>query len=158
MLCTHCNVEIYPVINDVVWDDDKKPYHPRCLNAVRSESRRRVFIISSVRLATDKFNSHLDNYVEHLEKLGVEVYLPKRDTDQTASYIERCRQNRAGIERADEVHIFYDSTSLGTHFDMGMSFCLNKPIKVIETEPYDESKRFVRMLEQWQESQNEGHP
>jgi nucleoside 2-deoxyribosyltransferase len=56
------------------------------------------------------------------------------------------------IKSADEIHVFYDSKSQGTHFDMGMAFALGKKIVVVENEPYEEGKSFQRMLDEW--SQN----
>ena len=34
------------------------------------------------------------------------------------------------MENCDEAHLIFNSESNGVHFDLGMAFALNKPIKV----------------------------
>jgi nucleoside 2-deoxyribosyltransferase len=110
----------------------------------------KIFIICSVRGSTDEYKSKLEYYVQMLEKNKNEVHLPHRDTNQDASGIEICRQNKEAIMSADEVHIFYSSKSQGTHFDMGVAFALNKTIMVVENEKYGPGKSYARMLSEWE--------
>lgn len=98
----------------------------------------------------DEYREKLEKYVHSLEKNGVIVHLPHRDTDQTATGLEICKQNANAIKKADEVHIFYSSKSLGTHFDMGVAFSLNKKLVIVEGEPFDEGKSFARMITEWE--------
>lgn len=109
-----------------------------------------VFIISSVRNATEEYRDKLNNYVLSLEQNGHMVHLPHRDTDQNNTGLNICKENRGAILKADEVHIFYSSSSQGTHFDMGMAFALKKKIIVVENEQYGEGKSYPRMLNEWQ--------
>lgn len=109
-----------------------------------------IFIISSVRNATIEYRNKLNDYVSDLEKEGHNIHLPHRNTNQDGSGLGICKENRDAIVKADEVHIFYSSSSQGTHFDMGMAFALRKKIKVIENEKYGEGKSYPRMLDEWQ--------
>lgn len=111
---------------------------------------KKVFIICSVRGASNEYKEKLEKYVDTLEKSGVKVHLPHRDTNQSATGIEICNQNMDAIKQSDEVHIFYSKESQGTHFDMGVAFAMNKKIKVIENEPYVEGKSYPRMLVEWE--------
>lgn len=114
----------------------------------------KVFIICSVRNVTKEYRNKLEDYTKKLESQGYEVHLPHRDTDQNASGFEICMQNMNAIKNSDEVHIFYNSDSKGTHFDMGVAFALNKKIKVIENEIYDSRiKSFAKMLDEWSNNQ-----
>lgn len=54
------------------------------------------------------------------------------------------------IKEADEVHIFYNSNSTGIHFDMGVSFALNKKIIVVENGEMIAGKSFPRLLDEWE--------
>ena len=72
------------------------------------------------------------------------------DTDQDALGIEICHQNARAISKANEVHIFYNSKSQGTHFDMGVAFALLKKIVVVKNEGFGEGKSYPRMLEEWE--------
>ena len=110
----------------------------------------RIFIICTVRKATDAYKEKLENYVIHLEDQGHKVHLPHRDTNQNATGLEICTQNANAIFAADEVHVFYNSESTGTHFDLGVAFALNKTIKIIENEKFDEHKSYARMIWEWE--------
>jgi nucleoside 2-deoxyribosyltransferase len=113
----------------------------------------KVFVICTVRIATPEYRIKLEEYVRNLEEQGHIVHLPHRDTNQEASGLSICLQNYCAILSADEVHIFFNPESTGTHFDLGVAFALNKRIKVIENVPYGEGKSFPRMLDEWEESQ-----
>lgn len=106
-----------------------------------------IFIICSVRGSNYNYRKKLEKYTQLLENKGHKVYLPHRDTDQNKRGIDICSQNMEAIKKSDEVHIFYSSKSLGTHFDLGVTFALNKKIKIIENEFFDpEIKSFAQMI------------
>lgn len=111
---------------------------------------KHIFIICTVRDADIAYIDKLDKYVDKLEQQGNEVHLPHRDTNQKLTGLGICYQNQSAIRNADEVHIFYNPDSQGTHFDMGMAFALGKRIKIIESSDYGEGKSFARMLHEWQ--------
>ena len=111
--------------------------------------RLNIFIICTVRKASEEYKLNLERYVDRLERFGNFVHLPHRDTDQSRTGIEICERNRLAILGADEVHIFYNSESQGTHFDMGVAFAYRKKIRIIENEIYAEGKSFARMLTEW---------
>lgn len=113
---------------------------------------KKVFIICTIRSATEEYTNKLEAYVSKLESNGVKVYAPHRDTNQNDLSYNICNQNLQAIKEADEVHIFYNSKSQGTHFDMGMSFALNKKIVIIQNEELTEGKSFQRMLLEWFEN------
>jgi nucleoside 2-deoxyribosyltransferase len=106
----------------------------------------KVFIICSVRGASEDYRIKLENYVSKLEAEGIEVHLPHRNTNQNARGYDICKQNAKAIKEADEVHIFYSKESQGTHFDMGVSFALDKKIVVVENEIYGEGKSYPLSL------------
>lgn len=110
---------------------------------------KKAFIICSVRNATEELKEKLESFANELENKGWSIHLPHRDTNQNATSIEICRQNYAAIKEAGTIFIFYNSGSLGTHFDMGMAFALNKEIVVIENEKFNENKSFARLLAEW---------
>ena len=114
----------------------------------------KIFVICSVRGMSDEYRKRLESYVELIEKEGHKVHLPHRDTKQDATGWEICRQNASAIFNADIVHVFYSAKSQGTHFDMGVAFALNKPVKVIEIDTPEEvvkaGKSYVNMLREWE--------
>lgn len=125
--------------------------NPSLANAMLGEGKS-VFIICTIRSATQDYINKLEAYVSDLENKRYKVYAPHRDTNQMSLGYEICKQNMQGIIDADEVHIFYNSKSQGTHFDMGMAFALCKKIVIVENEELTEGKSFQRMLLEWQQS------
>lgn len=115
----------------------------------------KIFIICTVRNATEEYLKKLYSYVEKLEAEGHEVHLPPRDTNQedneTGGY-RICFDNLQAIALADEIHISYNEKSTGTHFDLGMAFSLGKKIHVFDCPPIDESlpKSFPKMMRYWE--------
>ncbi|MFZ1807948.1 MAG: nucleoside 2-deoxyribosyltransferase [Cyclobacteriaceae bacterium] len=113
----------------------------------------RVFIICSVRGTTKQYRKSLECYAMLLEEEGHSVHLPHRDTDQTQEGIDICTQNMNAIKDADEIHISYNPDSQGTHFDMGVSFALNKKIVIFEIIEHHKSS-FRYMLVDWSNRKN----
>jgi nucleoside 2-deoxyribosyltransferase len=109
----------------------------------------RVAIICPVRGATEAEKKSLSELVSALEVNGHQVHYPPRDTDQSASGIEICRQNTKAIAAADKVFVWYRSDSQGVHFDLGAAFVLGKPIVIAANGPLTEGKSFPRMLTEW---------
>ena len=110
----------------------------------------KIFIICSVRDATQKYRDELEAYTSKLERDGITVHLPHRDTDQTVTGIGICTQNKNAIMDSDEVHIFYNRSSQGTHFDMGMAFVLKKKIVLVSTAQRTAEKSFQNTLVDWE--------
>ncbi len=119
---------------------------------MKNTNKKKVFIICSVRGTSDDYKKKLEDYVQKLEKNGYIVHLPHRDTNQNATGLEICKENASAIFNSDEVHIFYNGKSQGTHFDMGVTFALNRKIIIVENEPLTEGKSYQRMLFEWENS------
>jgi len=111
----------------------------------------KIFIIGAVRNADAKWKEKLELYTKALEANGHTVHLPHRDTNQNLSSIEICTINKNAIIESDEIHLFYIPESQGTHFDMGMSFALNKKLRVISSPEINEGKSFNRLAHEWEE-------
>ena len=84
---------------------------------------KKVFILGPVRHITKHTEKNIREYVNKLEDKGYMVYWPLEDTDQDDKVgIRICCDNRKAIWEADEIHIWFDSSSEGSGFDMGMFF------------------------------------
>jgi hypothetical protein len=85
--------------------------------------KKTVFIICSVRKANAAIREALVNYKQKLLSQGyANVHLPHLDTNQNATGYEICGQNTIENIAATEIHVFYDATSEGSHFDIGVRF------------------------------------
>lgn len=108
-----------------------------------------IFIICAVRIATEQDRIKLEAHTTALEGLGHKVHLPHRDTNQEGTGLSICSVNARAIANSDEVHIFYNAKSQGSHFDMGVAFALGKKIVIITNEPLTLGKSFQNMLVEW---------
>jgi hypothetical protein len=60
---------------------------------------------------------------------GYTVYWPARDTHQADPIgLTICRDNCAAIRSSAEVHVWWNPSSQGSLFDLGMAFAMGKPI------------------------------
>lgn len=115
-----------------------------------------VFLICPVRNADSEQKKRLEEYISRLESEGKIVYYPARDTDQVDSTGYRiCCDNRQAIYEAKEVHLFYDPTSQGSLFDLGMTFMadllLGKSIVLVNKDDIEITphKSFSNMVIEW---------
>jgi len=96
----------------------------------------KIFLICPVRMVGETERKKIENYVASLEKSGHRVHWPERDTNQNDGIgLRICRDNRAAIKEADEIHIWWNEKSQGSLFDFGMAFAQEK--KIILANPND---------------------
>ena len=93
----------------------------------------KIYLICPVRNITEEQQKGIKRYVYETEQSGDVVHYPPRDVNQDDPLgVNICKLHRQAVKDCDEVHIFWDSTSKGSHFDFGMAFALGKPIKLIK--------------------------
>ena len=110
----------------------------------------KIYLCCPVRNADAKVKEELDAYVRELEDAGHDVHYPPRDTDQGATGLKICLQNTNAIRDCDEVHVWFDPASTGSHFDLGAAFVLKKPLTIVHNIPFGEGKSFARMITEWE--------
>jgi hypothetical protein len=112
-----------------------------------------IFLICPVRNATEEQKIQMKNYILECEKAGFSIYYPDRDTDQNDSNgIRICRDNRKAMKSSKFVHLFWDRTSQGSLFDLGMAFMASKKLKIVNPETLQVTayKSFDNMLKVWE--------
>jgi len=97
-------------------------------------------------IGSTQYLNKMADYVEKKRKEGHEIKVPYFDFSNL-SELELCKRNLEMIKWADEIYVFWDRRSMGTIFDFGMAFALNKPIKII----YLEEKTFENLMRQYEE-------
>jgi hypothetical protein len=98
-----------------------------------------VYIICAVRNANPDRLKTIRDYAQDLREAGHRVHFPPDDApqdDPTGAAI--CATHLAAMRNADEVHVFWDVESFGSHFDLGMAYALNKRIVPVSCERIDE--------------------
>ncbi len=97
-------------------------------------------------IGSTQYLDRMISYRDKLAKEGHKVRIPAFDDNPQLNELGICKHNRALIEWADRVDIFWDQRSMGTIFDFGMAFALSKPIKIIYLEP----KTFANVMRQYE--------
>lgn len=108
---------------------------------------KKVYIICPVRNCDEETRADLDEYVDFLESSNeYQCHYPPRDVDQSLSGFEICEAHREAMLECDEVHVWWDKDSKGSHFDFGMTFALNKKIVLINDIPETPFKSYGNVL------------
>lgn len=107
----------------------------------------KVFIICPVRHLEKKEKKKIMEHIKRLEDQGHQVHYPSRNTNQDDPIgYNICLQNTQAIIDADEVHIYWNSKSKGSLFDLGMAFIIDKTIRLINEVKTTEHKSFENVL------------
>lgn len=109
----------------------------------------RVYIICPVRNCPFERTEDIRAYATKLRGDGHEVHFPTDDVNQddpTGAAI--CRSHLDAMKEADEVHVFWDIASKGSHFDLGMAYALGKPLRPVECyEPDGPGKSYWKVMQ-----------
>jgi nucleoside 2-deoxyribosyltransferase len=102
----------------------------------------RIYIICPVRKQSKNQKINIEKYVKEQEEKGNFIFYPKRDApqeDKTGYNIVKSEID--AIRQCDEVHIFWDIKSSGSHFDLGAAIALNKKLVLIHEFVKDGDKK-----------------
>ncbi len=97
-----------------------------------------IYIICAVRNATPERVAEIREIAEKLRERGHHVHFPPDDAPQddlTGELI--CRTHLEAMRECDQVHVFWDVKSSGSHFDLGMAYALGKYIVPVACEAPD---------------------
>ena len=110
-----------------------------------------VFVICPVRQLTEEQRQQINNLVAEAELTGLSVHVPFRDTkqDEDPIGIRICTDNYKALAEAEKVWIWYDPSSQGSLFDIGMAFALKKPIYLLNEVEATSEKSFSNVLLEW---------
>ena len=98
----------------------------------------KIYLICSVRNADTQSVAEATAYVQELEAQGHVVHYPPRDVSQDdPTGVAICAAHLNAMQECDEVHVLWDVTSKGSHFDFGMAYALGKPLIPVRCEPAD---------------------
>jgi len=88
---------------------------------------KKIFLICPVRNASPEITEQINAYVAARETEGYEVHWPARDTNQDDKHgWEICTTNFRAMQAAGDVHVWYDPTSFGSIWDLGMLYALQR--------------------------------
>jgi len=107
-----------------------------------------IYIICPVRLADPLRIASFREYAKQKRDEGHSVHFPPDDVNQSdPTGLAICDSHRTAMYWADEVHIFWDVDSKGSHFDLGMAFALEKRlVPVAHIQDDGESKSYWKVI------------
>lgn len=89
----------------------------------------KIYVICPVRNADPAVLEGVAEHVRSCEARGHDVHYPPRDVAQDCpTGVSICEAHRSAMLAADEVHLFWDVQSKGSHFDLGMAYALSKKL------------------------------
>jgi len=93
----------------------------------------KIFLICPVRNATDTQKRWIENFVKEKYNDGYTLHAPHLHTVQNDLFggYAICRQNAIAVATSEEIDIYYDQSSTGSVFDLGVAYALNKPLIVL---------------------------
>jgi hypothetical protein len=93
------------------------------------DTGKRIYIICPVRNGDIYQTDNIRRYAAGLRESGHTVHFPPDDAPQSDPIgTTICEVHRSAMLACDEVHIFWDSDSKGSHFDLGMAYVLHKKL------------------------------
>lgn len=105
-------------------------------------------------IGSTQYRDKIIDHKNEMQELGFEVSIPAFDDFEDYNDLAVAEYNRAQIITADEIHLIWDGRSIGTIFDFGMVFALQKPLKIIYIEP----KTIAGIMRKYEEKLKPGKP
>ena len=96
-------------------------------------------VIGPVRNSNPTQIKKIQEWVDMMECLEYSCYWSYRDTDQSMDGLSICKANRAAMLESENVAIYYDTNSVGSHFDMGMLLMMTeiRPVGLVIINEYE---------------------
>lgn len=90
-------------------------------------------------------------YAQLMRRRGWKLFCPWLHAPQDdPTGIEIVKAEHAAMLRSDRVVVYRDVNSKGSHFDLGMTFALGKPILLIGAAQKDKKgKSYLKVIRRW---------
>ena len=120
----------------------------------------KIFLICPVRNATEEQKTWIERFVEEKYNTGYTIHAPHLNTRQKDLFggYAICRQNAEALASSQEVDIYYDQSSTGSIFDLGVAYALQKPLKILNEEiiQFDENDFVDNIVISWPYNKKKG--
>lgn len=111
----------------------------------------KIFLICPVRNATEKDKKWIESFVEEAYNNGINIHAPHLHTVQTDLFggYTICKQNEEAVATSNEIDIYYDKSSTGSVFDLGVAYTLHKPLRLLNQVKLDEKEFVDNLIKNW---------
>ena len=119
---------------------------------------KKIFLICPVRNATEEQKKWIENFVLEKYNDGYTIHAPHLHTRQTDMFggYSICLQNAKAVAESSEIDIYYDQKSTGSVFDLGVSYALGKPLKLLNKDEivFDNNDSIDNLVKNWPYNSN----
>ncbi|NLV90133.1 MAG: hypothetical protein GX032_01510 [Tenericutes bacterium] len=100
---------------------------------LNNEIDKKLFLICPVKDANKEQLEKMRKYLKQKRDEGYLTHFPHDDTNQVDSLggYNICKENGNAIGSSSEVHIYYEPSSRGSAFDLGMAYYMKKSLHII---------------------------
>ena len=113
----------------------------------------KIFLICPVRNATEEQRKWIENFTKERINEGYRIHAPHLHTRQTDLFggYAICMQNAEAVATSEEIDIYYDQTSTGSVFDLGVAYALHKPLKLLNSEDikFNNEDAIDKIIKSW---------
>jgi hypothetical protein len=118
-----------------------------------------IYLLCPVRNMTVDQKDVLENYIKTQESLGHKIHSFKNVDQSDDTGFNIVMGHFEGMKSSDEIHVFWDVCSKGSHFDLGMALVFseleNKKIKLIKCFSDEEGKSYWKAISRYCEKGKE---
>ena len=120
---------------------------------INNPMENKIFLICPVRNATEEQKKWIEEFVAQKYKEGYLIHAPHLHTVQTDLFggYAICRQNAEAVASSQEIDIYYDQSSTGSVFDLGVAYALHKPLQLLNREEiiFNETDLIDEIIKTW---------
>lgn len=113
----------------------------------------KIFLICPVRNATDSQKKWIEEFVKEKYNDGYTIHAPHLHTVQSDLFggYAICKQNANAVATSEEIDIYYDQSSTGSVFDLGVAYALNKPLVLLNKDEiiFDDNDFIDSIVKSW---------
>lgn len=120
---------------------------------VNNPQDNKIFLICPVRNATPEQRKWIEDFVANKHEDGYTIHAPHLHTRQVDLFggYAICKQNAEAVASSTEIDIYYDQSSTGSVFDLGVAYALYKPLILLNKDEiiFNENDLIDNIVKNW---------
>ena len=109
----------------------------------------RIYILCPVRGVSAEQKQEIEDYIEKLKAEGNRIHSFQDVNQDDPTGYGIVVGHLKGMEECDEVHIFWDVSSSGSHCDLGMALALRKRIVLVKCFKDNDGKSYWKAVQEY---------
>ena len=109
----------------------------------------KIYILCPVRNVSAIQKAKIESYIDQLKEEGNQVHSFQNVNQDDPTGYGIVMGHLGGMKECDEVHVFWDVSSSGSHCDLGMAIALNKKIVLVECFQDNDGKSYWKAMQEY---------